>query len=305
MWSLLTTRRARLARRFRFDATDLDLAAFFQCALAGDHHALSRRDAVADLDHAFALISEFDLRPLGGVVLRDEDVVLAVFFDQRALWDHDRVGLGIRADLDANERAGPEARLRLDGNGDFHGAARLIDDRADSFDSTLQARGVVAAEANRRRLAGTYRSRIASRKDEHPQTTERMRPRLNRLSIGFSRWPMLTVRVVTKPENGARTSVRDRSSLLWAISASSSPTLCWNSFVSETAPRSSCCQFFELVPVSCDFFVADQPFFARFLIPLELGLGVADLRQRLLLADARLLHLQLRLRQFLLRQAVA
>ena len=61
-------------------------------------------------------------------------------------------------------------------------------------------------------------------------------------------------------------------------------------------------QFFKFVPVSCNFFVTDQPFFPRFLIPLKLGLGVANLSQRLLLSDESLVHLQLRLRQFLLRE---
>ena len=83
--SLLTTRRRSFGRALGLTRQDLDLAAFFQCALAGDHHALAGTDTVADLNQTLTLISEFYLGPLGGIVLRNEDVVLAVLFDQRTL----------------------------------------------------------------------------------------------------------------------------------------------------------------------------------------------------------------------------
>ena len=66
------------------------------------------RDSVADLDDPFTLVSEFHLGPFGGIVLRDEDIVLAVLLDQCSFGNHDCVRFGIRPNLHTNKGAGVE-----------------------------------------------------------------------------------------------------------------------------------------------------------------------------------------------------
>ena len=55
---------------------------------------------------------------------------------------------------------GRKPGCRLHGNRDLDGAARLIHNRADPFNTTLHGSCVVAAEPNRRGLAATNRARI-------------------------------------------------------------------------------------------------------------------------------------------------